>query len=197
MPKFTFQDSDNKINEVIPNGIYGFKVLRAENCLVEKGQNSGKPMIKMTVRVYSSKGEDLTDIYETLVFQVENVGWKIDTFLKCANFSNGQISKGEDVDVEPETIVGLKGYCKVGTRTYDKSTGERDQTTGKFLTVPTKINQVASWLTDQRKLERDQSMIPRSKPEAPAPAPEPQYTPAPPQQAPAQAELAGDQDCPF
>ena len=70
MPKFTFRDSDNIINEVIPNGIYGFKVLRAENCLVEKQHNIGKPMIKMTVRIFSDAGDPLTDIYESLVFKV-------------------------------------------------------------------------------------------------------------------------------
>lgn len=183
MPTFVYQDSENVVNELIPAGVYGFKVLRSDQGFVESGPNSGKEMFEMRIAIYDDQGDQLTQIKERLVF-TDNAQWRVETFLKCANWVPPKLQKGQNVTVNAEDCVGLKGYCKVGVRTYQKSTGKRDQNTGEFLTEPAQINEVKTWLTDAKKLPRDTTMIPRTKPAQP------------PAQAPASPSVQGD-DCPF
>jgi hypothetical protein len=152
MPSVTFTDQENiSPSELIAAGDYTFEVIKCDAVIRNGGKTNGCDAFDFQIRIEKHPG---CTIWEDITFGYEKLQWKLDTFLKSANFLfNGKpLVKGQAFDITPEDMIGLRGWCTVKVEDYKATTGEMRKT-----------NRVAVWITNKEKLARN----------APAPAPEP------------------------
>lgn len=144
MPTFTFGDSDNTF-EILPAGEYPFEIIGADSAMVSSGKLAGSEKLELKVLIYTDPTftAKRTLVHESLIF-AQSCFWRIDTFVKAANLLvNGHPPRRDDaIELTPETVVGLRGWCRLKIEEYDsKKTGKKEQT-----------NRVDIWMTDKPKL---------------------------------------------
>lgn len=139
MPKHIFRDEENRTFELLPDGDYIVEVAKAELGISNGAKTRGSEQLELTLR---SEPHGIT-LYETLIFH-ESVDWKIDNFIKCMNLC---AVKGQDIELTPENILGVRGWITVGTEEYQ----------GK------KRNRIKVWITNKPKLPRNTPAIPRTE----------------------------------
>lgn len=144
MPTFTFGDSDNTF-ELLPAGEYPFEVISADSAMVASGKLAGSEKLELKLMIYTdaSFAAKRSLVHESLIF-APSCFWRIDTFVKSANLLvNGHPPRRDDaIELTPETVVGLRGWCRLKIEEYDsKKTGKKEQT-----------NRVDIWMTDKPKL---------------------------------------------
>jgi hypothetical protein len=71
---------------------------------------SGNSMIKLTCAIIMPDSSDGPEVWEYLTF-TENAAWKIDQVLAAIGYA---VVIGEEVDVDPDKLVGKKGICLIG-----------------------------------------------------------------------------------
>jgi len=116
-------ENDSPDFVVLPDGDYDFEVVE-----FERGRHSGSeklpPCNKATVHIRIEGAEGVTIIRHNLFLHSKTEG------MLCAFFTAiGQRKKGEKVTMNWNAVIGSRGRCKIGARTYTKDNGE---TSGPF-----------------------------------------------------------------
>lgn len=145
MAKYTYQDSEELNFELLPAGDYAFKIMDAEEGIQTKGKTSGSEFI--AVKIAIGKGGKIAAQWTEKVIFHDSIVWKTDGFLRCINFNGGNMAKGEQVEITPETVVGCRGWAHVVVDKYTNASGEEKE-----------INKVGSWLSSKGVLERDMQL---------------------------------------
>lgn len=130
MPTFKYTNQPNKKFELLPDGDYLLEIVAAEPKISQQAKYRGSPQIEMTFRT-----PDGAEFSEWLTFH-EELNWKVDNFLTCFNYG---VKEGQEIDVTPEGVMGLRGYCAVGH--YESSQKKI-------------FNQVKVYYTDKQKFTR-------------------------------------------
>lgn len=108
--KHQYNDLDNRKDFEEP-GIYSATIIKAENAIA---QDSGNEIIKLRIELDDSK----VWIFENLTFGARSA-WRVDTFLKSVG---KQPAKGEEIDIIPEELVGLRLWVKIKIEEYKGKT---------------------------------------------------------------------------
>lgn len=146
MAKYQYKDSEELSFELLPSGDYAFKIIDAEEGIQTSGKTSGSEFIKITI-AFGRNGKLVAQWPEKIIFH-PSMEWKVDHWLRCINFNGGKLSKGDMVEITPQTVVGCRGYAKVFQETYTNKSDEEKT-----------INKVEKWLTDKGVLERDVDLV--------------------------------------
>lgn len=147
MAKYQYKDSEELSFELLPAGDYAFKIIDAEEGMQTKGKTAGSEFISIKI-AFGRQGKIVAQWSEKIIFH-ESIDWKTDQWLRCINFNGGKLSKGEMVDITPQTVIGCRGHVSVIQETYVKQgTGEEKI-----------INKVDKWLTTKGVLERDVDLV--------------------------------------
>jgi hypothetical protein len=121
---------------------------------IEKNSERGNPMIKLTCGIIMPDGSNGPEVWEYLTF-TEKAAWKIDQVL--AAIGNAVII-GEEVDVEPEQLVGKRGVCLIGEEAGSENPDH-------------KFNKIERWLFGEEKKEwlshRKSNSLPQEKKQSP------------------------------
>jgi hypothetical protein len=131
MPTYTFTDHEAKVYEMVADGDYILEVVDADISISKGDATKGSEQLELKVQVQGRPGATFR---ETLIFH-ESVTWKIDLFLKSTGWG---AKKGEEVELTPENVIGLRGWATVFVDTYKEK----------------KKNKVRVWLTDKPKIPR-------------------------------------------
>jgi hypothetical protein len=150
----TYKASEPKKAEIyfVEPDVYEVEIRKA----IEKtSQRSGNLMIKLTCTIIMPDGNDGPEVWEHLTF-TEKAAWKIDQVLAAVGIA---IVAGEDVDVEPEQLIGKKGVCLVGQEAGSENPDHR-------------FNKIERWFFGDEKKEwlsnrKSSSAIKSPKPSAP------------------------------
>ena len=105
----TYKASEPKKTEIyfVKPDVYEVEIRKA----IEKvSQRSGNTMIKLTCTILMPDGGDGPEVWEHLVF-TEKAAWKIDQVLAAVEIA---VIAGDDIDVQPEDLIGKKGVCLIG-----------------------------------------------------------------------------------
>ena len=105
----TYKASEPKKTEIyfVKPDVYEVEIRKA----IEKvSQRSGNTMIKLTCAILMPDGGDGPEVWEHLVF-TEKAAWKIDQVLTAVEIA---VIAGEDIDVQPEDLIGKRGVCLIG-----------------------------------------------------------------------------------
>ena len=106
MPTYKANEPKKAAIYFVEPNVYQVEIRKA----IEKISQSGNPMIKLTCAILMPDGSDGPEVWEHLTF-TEKAGWKIDQVLSAVGIA---YVAGEDVDVEPETLIGKRGICLIG-----------------------------------------------------------------------------------
>ena len=113
-------------SRVIPEGDYDAVLEGAEH----QYSKAGKPMVKMTVRVYAEDSEIV--LFDYLVSS-QATTWKIAAFASAV----GQSEAFKAGKFDPIALIGTNLRVKVGTRTSPEY-GEQNQIVGYSLAAPSR-----------------------------------------------------------
>lgn len=149
MAKYTFQDNEPLQFELLQPGVYQIKIVDAVEGIQKGGKTGGSEFINVKVAVGDKNGIR-AQWSEKIIFH-QDLEWKVDCFLRCINFAGGNLAKGQDLEVTPQTVVGCRGHVKVAVEKYTNGSGEEKE-----------INKVTAWLCDKPAIERDMALV-RSK----------------------------------
>ncbi|MBQ5545091.1 MAG: DUF669 domain-containing protein [Clostridia bacterium] len=111
-------ENDGEAYQLLPEGDYDFEVIRFERGR-SKGSDKLPPCNMAILTIQLSGGGLSTVVTENLVLHTK-MEWKLSQFF-CAI---GQKQKGEKVRMNWQAVLGAKGRCKVGVRSYQKQNGE-------------------------------------------------------------------------
>lgn len=149
MPSVKFTNKDSLVfdRETVPPGDYAVEVIKCDASIRTGGKCNGCDAFDFQLRLVDNPK---CTFYEDMVFGRENLQWKIDVILKSLNFLyNGKpLVAGQEFSIEPEDMIGLRGWATLKVRDYTKDMGN-----GK--TEPRTVNEVAVWLTNKEKLARN------------------------------------------
>ena len=106
MPTYKANEPKKAAIYFVEPSVYEVEIRKA----IEKVSQSGNPMIKLTCTIIMPDGNDGPEVWEHLTF-TEKAAWKIDQVLAAVEIA---IVAGEEVDVEPEALIGKKGVCLIG-----------------------------------------------------------------------------------
>src|SRR5688572_27113958 len=133
MPGYTFTNSEN-FSYVIPNGEYRWQVVGVEFGIQSgRGVTNGSDNVDLKLAFFKDD-KKAAQWTETLIFH-PSLFWKIDTFLKSANYKVGADGKysadgrvlreGEAVNFEADDLMGLRGWCSVAEHEYNGKKNSR------------------------------------------------------------------------
>lgn len=153
MPTHQFRNEDTKLTEfvLLPEGEYVLEVIAAEVGISKGAKTRTSDQIELTLKaVQAAPGATLPEnagrVWETLIFH-PSTDWKVDNFVKSTNLAQ---EPGQEVEINEETVIGLRGWAKVGFDTYN----------GK------KKNDVKFWITNKEKFSRHRLQVPTEQEEA-------------------------------
>jgi hypothetical protein len=107
MPTYKANEPKKAAIYFVEPDVYEVEIRKA----IEKiSPKSGNPMIKLTCAIIMPDGNDGPEVWEHLVF-TEKAAWKIDQVLSAIGIA---IVAGEEVDVDPDQLIGKKGVCLIG-----------------------------------------------------------------------------------
>jgi hypothetical protein len=123
----TYKQAEPKSNAAyfVEPGTYPVEVVKA----VEKESNAGNPMIKLDVQILLGKDALGPIIWDHLVF-VPKASWKIDQFLASTGRA---VIEGEEVNIEADGLVGLKGIAVIGEEPGEKNPDQRFNTLERWV----------------------------------------------------------------
>ena len=144
MPGYKFTNSENFSYRVEP-GKCRFEVIGVEFGIQSGGKTNGSDNVDLKLAFYRDD-KKIAQWTETLIFH-ESIYWKIDTFLKAANYLvDGKPPKeGAELNFEQSDMLGLCGYCMVEDNKFKNKAG-----------VECVNSRVGQWLTDAEKLPKKQ-----------------------------------------
>lgn len=147
-----FNDSENRVAVLHPEGDYVFRVSALKCGVSAGGKTNGSETYELTLTIEPTLGT----VFETLIDH-PLTAWKLDVFLKSAGV---QLGKGEAFEFDRERAdsvgcrwvqaVGLRGWCRLGVETVTDRDGKPKLENGK----PKLRNRVATFYTDRPKLPR-------------------------------------------
>lgn len=145
MPSYKFGDQDNLEFKLLPEGNYQFEVTKVATGIQNGGKTNGSDIVDIDFKLFDETGELVGTNNERLIMH-ERTAWRVDTFLKSANFlvDGRPLQKDDAVDLCEDTLIGLRGWCFVVQEPYTKKNGEE-------MT----INRVKQWITNKDKLARN------------------------------------------
>lgn len=156
MPSYTFTDQDNQVFELLPAGDYPFEIVGVDFGIQSGGKTNGSDYMELKVMLYkdASFQQKLAQVRERCIFH-SSTAWKVDCFVKSANLLvNGKPpAKGQDIEFDADSVVGLRGWCHVKVEDYKSKEGEAK-----------KANRIGTWITNKAKLPRAVS-APAEEPE--------------------------------
>ncbi|HYE30260.1 MAG TPA: hypothetical protein VEH27_02425 [Methylomirabilota bacterium] len=159
MPKHVFTDQEGQSLVILKSGDYILEVVSAEQTISTGNKTRGCDQLELKLREQDTGAL----IYETLTFGYPALGWKIDTFMKSMGL---HASKGEEVELTAESVIGLRGWATVRPDKYVNSQG-----------VEKENNKVAAWITTKDKFPKivkvdyfDQRKTAPAQASAPVPA---------------------------
>jgi hypothetical protein len=118
-------------------------------------------MIKLTCTIIMPDGNDGPEIWEHLTF-TEKAAWKIDQVLAAVEIA---IVAGEDIDVEPEQLIGKKGVCQIGEEAGAENPDHRFNKIERWFFGDEK----KAWLSGNRQVTATKTQPkPQAKPAAPS-----------------------------
>lgn len=149
MAEYVFQNQDNLPEwELLKPGEYQFKVMDVDEKFSKGSKTSGYPQLDIKIAVGDASG--VRAQWTEIIIIHKSTSWKVDTFLKSVGFfDDPNLSAGQKVELNKDTLVGRRGFAKIKNETYTVTGGEERTT-----------NRVATWLTDKKKLDRDMSIVP-------------------------------------
>lgn len=130
MPRITYTNQPNKRFELLPDGKYLLRIKEADPCISQAPKYRGADQIEFKFESV----ENGATFNEWLTFHPE-LEWKVDNFITCFNYG---AEPGQEIEVEAERCIGLRGWCEVGH--YEKN--------GKTY------NQIKVYYTDHEKFPR-------------------------------------------
>jgi hypothetical protein len=150
----TYKASEPKKAEIyfVRPDVYEVEIRKA----IEKvSQRSGNTMIKLTCTIIMPDGGDGPEVWEHLTF-TEKAAWKIDQVLTAVEIA---VTAGEDIDVQPEHLIGKKGVCLIGEEAGSENPDHR-------------FNKIERWFFGDEKKEwlsgrKSSAAIKSPKPSAP------------------------------
>lgn len=203
MPKYIFKDTHDAF-ELLPKGKYWFKVVGATTGLQEgNGKTRGCDFLNLKLAIPDNEGNVRSTIKKKLIFH-EDCEWMIEDFIKATAFGEG-VEAGHEIELEPRSVVGLRGRIDVDVRSFNKNEGGGiDPVTGKPKTPEViEVNEIVRFIRTNEPLARDMGELEKydvaqanahARASAPAPAQAPaQYAPTP---LPARATQPTQEDLP-
>ncbi len=98
--------------QLLPDGDYDFTIVNFERDRFDGSEKSAPcPVAKLTLRISSADGD--VDIKHSLYLRQKSE-WQLGQFFCCI----GQKKRGEPLRPKWDSIVGAKGRCRIGRRTY-------------------------------------------------------------------------------
>lgn len=98
---------------LLPDGDYDFTIVNFERDRFGGSEKSPAcPVARLTLRINSAEGD--VDIKHS-IFLLKKNEWQLGQFLCCI----GQKKHGEPLRPNWDKVIGAKGRCKVGKRTYN------------------------------------------------------------------------------
>lgn len=152
MPSFQYTGDDVPQFELLKSGNYGFEVIGADKGISNSGKTNGCETLSIKVKFFTDNEfkKPVAQWTERLTFpQLSGRDPKTmdlnkflngvcNMFVKCTNM---KAEVGEEITLEPETVIGLRGVAHV-TQVKNERSGEMQ-------------NRVKTWLTDKEKFERN------------------------------------------
>lgn len=135
MPRYQYQGRD-AIPDIIPAGEYILEVVTAEESISNGQKTNGSDQIELKLKAEPSGAR----LYDTLIFH-SCIDWRIDTFVRSVGIP---AAEGKDLELTAADCVGRRGWASVRVRT--RPDGSRR-------------NEVAVWLTDREKLDRNEPEV--------------------------------------
>ena len=123
----TYKQAEPKSNAAyfVEPGTYPVEVVKA----VEKESQAGNPMIRLDVQILLGKDELGPIVWDHLVF-VPKASWKIDQFLASTGRA---VIEGEEINIEADGLVGLKGIAVIGEEPGEKNPDQRFNTLERWV----------------------------------------------------------------
>jgi len=160
MPKYIQGQANSPIYYVKPD-VYKIEVKKAEN----QTSKNGNPMIKLECKIILPDSSEGPTIWHYLTF-IPKCAENIDNFL--ASIGKSVIS-GEEVDIEPEDVIGEIAFAVIGEEDSTKYTDQKVNTLGRWIHGVEKQN----WL-DRQKVptspKRDEHIVAKGNAYAKQPA---------------------------
>lgn len=125
MPTYKQTEPKTRATYFVEPGTYPVEVIKA----VEKTSNAGNPMIKLDVQVLLGKDVQGPTVWDHLVF-VPKASWKIDQFLASTGRA---VIDGEEVNIEADGLVGLKGVAVIGEEPGAENPDQRFNTLERWV----------------------------------------------------------------
>lgn len=143
--KHVFRNEPPKVFELLPEGDYLLEVVKAD-CAISKGRKTnGAEMLEFKLRSVEHGAE-----FEESLIDHESCSWKIDQFVNSFGLTS---TVGEEVDLDPDNLIGRRGWCKVIQELMTQTDGTPwiSRQTGKQGVK----NRVAVYYTDKPKVPRN------------------------------------------
>lgn len=163
MPKFTYTEEENERFELLKNGDYPCEVVSYDSDLSKSSKTRGCSQISLAFRFYEDSKfekpvaqwtETLTipDVMSLAKDTARFLAGRLNMFAKSFNIA---VKKGEEIEFDELTVLGLRGWCHV-TREPRQT---KDQG-GNYVAMmgednkPVFRNKVDYFPTDKARLER-------------------------------------------
>jgi hypothetical protein len=160
MPKYIQGQANSPIYYVKPD-VYKIEVKKAEN----QTSKNGNPMIKLECKIILPDSSEGPTIWHYLTF-IPKCAENIDNFLASIGKS---VVSGEEVEIEPEDVVGEIAFAVIGEEDSTKYTDQKVNTLGRWIHGVEKQN----WL-DRQKVstspKRDEHIVAKGNAYAKQPA---------------------------
>lgn len=146
MAKYKFTNEDNKEWVLIPAGEYRYEIVGVDCGIISGGKAAGADYAELKLAIYGDAAfsDRLAILRDALILNAK-CAWRADTFVKSSNLLvRGEPPQlGDDIEFDLPTLEGLRGWCHVGVRKYQR----KDGTYGE-------ANEVRTWITNKEKLPR-------------------------------------------
>jgi hypothetical protein len=133
--KHKFRNEKPKTFEILPEGDYVLEIIKADHFIQQGGKTNGSDVLEITFKSV----EHGTEFQDRLIAH-PSCDWKIDLFVNCFSLA---AKVGEEVDLDPENLIGRRGWCKVFIDTFKGRDGTDRQN-----------NKIRVFYTDKEKFPR-------------------------------------------
>lgn len=139
MPTYKANEPKQAAVYFVEPGIYEVEIKKA----VEKISEKGNPTIKLDVEIVMPDGSVGPKMWEHLVFTAK-AAWKIDQVLAAIGRA---VIPGEDINVEPEDLLGQRAVCMIGEEPGQTNPDHRFNKIERWIFGDEKTR----WISDQKK----------------------------------------------
>lgn len=162
MPKFTFQDTEQRTFEIVPEGDYKLEIVGFESKLSAGSKTKGLEQLVIEIGLVDNPSAIMLE-WVTLPDESTEKGLAralqgaADSMLRALNFS-ASLKKGQEIELSEETMLGLRGWGHIVIETRQvqvKEDGKQVIENGKPKFEERKSNKVHYWIGNKEKLARN------------------------------------------